>query len=108
MSELVQRLSESQHPVEITLRPEKSVKALKESIDRGYVNVRFTETRGGTELGVRLNPGLTDLSTADFEGETGRLRLVGDLTLDYVKVRCTADIELPALSGRGRLDRLAD
>jgi hypothetical protein len=108
MSDLVQRLSQQQHPVEITLRPERTVKALKECIDRGYVHVRFTGTRGGTELGVPLDPQGTDLSAADFDKETGRLTLAGELSLDYVKVRCVAEIELPSLTGQGHLEPIGE
>ncbi len=108
MNELVKRLSESDQPVEAGLRPEKTVKALKESIDRGYVHIKFTETRGGTELGVRLDRDATDLSDADFEHQAGAVRLVGGLTLNYVKVRCTAEIDLKTLTGKGRLEPVGE
>ncbi|RMF28684.1 MAG: MbtH domain protein [Chloroflexi bacterium] len=104
MSELVKYLSEGDHPVEASLRPERTVQALKERIDRGYVFVKFTDTKGGTELGVRLDPEATDLSKADFDNGTGTVHLVGNLTLDYVKVRCIADINLETLSGKGHLE----
>jgi len=104
MSELVKRLSEGDHPVEASLRPERTVQALKERIDRGYVFIKFTDTKGGTELGVRLDPEATDLSKADFENQTGTVHLVGNLTLDYVKVRCIADINLETLTGQGHLE----
>lgn len=104
---LVEKLCEGDHPVEASLRPEKTVKALKERIDMGYVHIRFTETRGGTELGVRLDRGCLDLNQADFENQTGTVRLEGDLTLDYVKVRCVADIDLKTLAGKGHLVRIA-
>jgi len=104
MSELVQRLSEGDHPVEASLRPEKTVKAFKEAIDRGYVHIKFTNTKGGTELGVRLDPQTTDLSQADFDKGAGTVHLVGGLTLDYVKVRCIADIGLDTLTGQGHLE----
>src|SRR5688572_30661022 len=96
MSELVDRLCEGQHPIEVSLRPDKTVSALKESLDRGYVHVRFTNTRGGTELGFEVDRQRTDLGGADFAGGTGRLTLVGPLTLDYVKVVCVAEVELPS------------
>jgi len=48
MDELVQRLSEGDHPIEASLRPEKTVAALKECIDRGYVHNKYTDTRDGT------------------------------------------------------------
>jgi hypothetical protein len=104
VNELVKRLSEGEHPVEASLRPEKTAKALKESVDRGYVHIKFTDTQGGTELGARLDREATDLSQADFENQTGNIRLVGGLTLNYVKVRCVAEIDLATLTGRGHLE----
>jgi uncharacterized protein YbdZ (MbtH family) len=100
---LVERLCEGDHPVEASLRPEKTAKALKDRIDMGYVHIKFTETRGGTELGVRLDRSAIDLNQADFENQTGKAHLEGELTLDYVKVRCIADIDLRTLSGEGHL-----
>jgi hypothetical protein len=107
MSELVQRLCEGQHPVEVTLRPDRTVKALKECLDRGHVHIKFTNTRGGTELGVPVDRRRSDLTKADFERETGRLTVVGELTLDFVPVVCIADIELPSLQGMGHLEPTA-
>jgi len=100
---LVEKLSEGDHPVEASLRPEKTVESFKDRIEMGYVHVKFTGTRGGTELGVRLDRQATDLSQADFESQTGTVHLEGELTLDYVKVRCLADIDLRTLSGKGHL-----
>ena len=101
---LVKRLAQGSHPLAASLRPEKSVKALKESIDRGYVHIKFTATKGGTELGVRLDTAACDFSRADFETEKGTVHLEGGLTLDYVKVRCIADIDLTTLEGQGHLE----
>ncbi|MGH8612921.1 MAG: MbtH domain protein [Gammaproteobacteria bacterium] len=103
MDELVARLSNGEHHIEASLRPERTVKALKECIDRGYVHIKFTETKGGTELGVRLDRQASDIGKADFDTETGSVHLVGNLTLNYVKVQCVADIDLKALDGKGRL-----
>jgi uncharacterized protein YbdZ (MbtH family) len=101
--ELVDRLCEGDHPVEAGLRPEKTVQVLKENIDRGYVHIKFTSTKGGTELGFRLDNDLSDLSKADFEKQNGTVHLVGALTLNYVKVWCVADIDLKTLTGQGHL-----
>ena len=100
---LVKRLAQGSHPLAAGLRPEKSVNALKESIDRGYVHIKFTATKGGTELGVRLDTTACDFSRADFETQKGTVHLEGGLTLDYVKVRCIADIDLTTLEGQGHL-----
>jgi hypothetical protein len=72
------------------------------------VHIKFTETRGGTELGIPVDLDRSELAAADFHKETGKLHLVGALTLDFVKVRCVADIDLPSLSGKGRLEPLTE
>jgi hypothetical protein len=105
MNELVQRLTQEQ-PVVASLRPEPTVEGFKAAIDRGYVHILFTETRGGTELGVRVDPAYLDLSGADFEHRSGTVKLAGELTLDYVRVRCHATIDLGTLRGTGRLEPL--
>ncbi len=104
MNELVQRLATGNHPVEASLQPNKTAQALKESIDRGYVHIKFTNTQGGTELGVKLDTEASNLQEADFESQTGKVHLVGDLTLNYEKVRCIADLELKTLAGQGHLE----
>jgi hypothetical protein len=104
MDELVQRLAEGDHPVET--QRYKSAEELKQAIDRGYVLVKFTDTRGGTELGFRLDTAATDLSRADFSQATGHARLVGGLTLNYVKVRGVADVDVATLAGLGHLEIL--
>lgn len=106
MQDLVHRLSEGMHPVEVGVRPEPTVSGFKESLDRGYVLIKFTDTRGGTELGVPVDWNRSDISKADFEHEHGEVRVVGSLTLDYVPVRCVAEISLPSLRGQGRLELL--
>jgi hypothetical protein len=108
MNELVQHLSEGEHPVEASLRPEKTAAALKERIDLGYVHIKFTSTRGGTELGVQLDREACDLSQANFDGQSGTVHLVGELILNYVKVRCVADIDLATLEGKGHLEPIAE
>ena len=45
---LVDRLCAGEHPVEAALRPDRTVAALREAVERGYVFVRFTDTAGGT------------------------------------------------------------
>ena len=100
---LVDRLCEGDHAVEVGLRPEKTLKFFKEAIDRDYVHIKFTQTKGGTELGFRLDRSASDFSAADFENGVGIVHVEGNLTLDYVKVKCVADIDLSKLQGKGRL-----
>jgi hypothetical protein len=69
----------------------------------GYVLVKFTETRGGTELGFPLDRGTTDISGANFDEGTGTAHIEGHLILNDDPVRCIADIDLATLRGTGRL-----
>jgi uncharacterized protein YbdZ (MbtH family) len=100
---LVDRLCDGNHPIEAGLRPERTVKLFKEAIDRDYVHIKFTKTKGGTELGVRLDRNACDFSKADFENGSGTVHIEGELTLDYVKVKCVADLALSTLEGTGHL-----
>lgn len=103
---LVERLCEGDHAVEVGLRPEKTVKTFKEAIDRDYVHIKFSETKGGTELGFHLNRDSSDFNAADFEKGQGTAHVEGNLTLDYVRVKCVADIDLSNLRGSGHLVRV--
>jgi len=103
---LVDRLCEGDHRVVVSHRPEATVNALKEAIDNGYVWIKFTETKGGTELGFKLDKDASDFSGANFADGGGNVRLVGGLTLDYHKVRCIADIDLSTLAGHGHLEKI--
>lgn len=103
MNELVQRLSEGDHPV-VVGGPQPSLGEFKKRIEEmGYVFIKFTDTRGGTELGVRVDKAGTDVSQANFDAGTGSVHVEGTLTLNYVKVRCVADIDLATLKGIGHL-----
>jgi uncharacterized protein YbdZ (MbtH family) len=103
---LVERLCAEDQPVAVALRPEPSVKAFKQALDGGYVRVKFANTNGGTELGFKVDKDASDLSEADFNEGTGRVRVVGGLSLDYTKVRCIANIDLATLAGLGRLEKV--
>ena len=105
MDELVQRLSNGSHAVE-TARPEKTSKSLKECIDRGYVHVNFMTT--GTELGTKLDLGKCNFQNCDFEKGEGKIHLEGGLTLNYVKVKLTAEVDLGSLQGTGQLVAVDD
>jgi uncharacterized protein YbdZ (MbtH family) len=100
---LVDKLCEGEHPVQVGLRPERTPKLFKEAIDRDYIHIKFTQTKGGTELGFRLDRDASNLSAADFENGKGTVHVEGSLTLDYVPVRCVADIDLSTLEGKGHL-----
>jgi hypothetical protein len=107
VNDLVQRLTQDQEIV-ASLRPEPNVQAFKAAIDRGYVHCKFTQTRGGTELGIPLDLERSDVTSADFEKGEGNVRIVGELVLDYTKVRFHGNIDLATLKGTGHLEPLGD
>lgn len=103
-SDLVTRLGSS-GPVEVVSRPESTVERFREALENGYVHLRFTDTRGGTEVGVQVDRAASDWSRAAFDEGCGSVTVVGDLVLDFEPVRCHADIDLAELGGLGRLTR---
>lgn len=105
MNDLVQRLTQEQ-PIVASMRPEPTLENLRAAIDRGYVYIKFTETRGGTELGIRLDQERSDLTRGDLAQGTGSVHIVGELVLDYVPVRFHGDLDLQTLKGTGRLEIL--
>ena len=103
MDELVQRLAEGNHPVKVG-----GVQSSLSDFERrlkeiGYVFIKFTQTRGGPDLGVRVDQTKTHLNQADFGKGTGQAHVEGTLKLNYVNVRCVADIDLATLEGTGHL-----
>jgi hypothetical protein len=105
MSGLVHRLT-SEQAVEVVVPSGNALEQLKAAVDRGYVHVRFTGTRGATRLGVRMDPGRSRTSGIDWQSGQGGLDIVGQLVLDDVPVRCCARIDVATLRGVGRLEIL--
>lgn len=102
MNELTERLTTAQPIIMGGSAP--TVEELRERTgEMGYVLVKFTQTRGGTELGFPLDRQATDLSSANFDEGTGTVHVEGHLTLNDDPVRCIADIDLKTLKGTGRL-----
>jgi hypothetical protein len=102
MDELTERLTVGQPVIMGGANP--TVDELRERTgDMGYVLVKFTQTRGGTELGFPLDREATDLSKADFDSGTGAVHVEGNLILNDDPVRLIADIDLGTLKGTGRL-----
>jgi hypothetical protein len=102
MDELTQRLSDEQ-PVAVG-GPKPTLEELRVRLeDIGTVFVKFTGTRGGTDLGIRLDREASDLAGADFDKGSGTVHIEGTLILNDDPVRCVADIDLATLEGTGRL-----
>lgn len=77
MNELVRRLSWSLHPVAVGEPAPSLVDSKKHLAEVDYAFVTFTSTRGGTDLGVRV-----DLAATHFD----QLTLLRELPLSISKV----------------------
>ena len=102
--DLVERLCAQSHKVRVVVRPEKSVEAFKEALERGFVQIEFTETQGGTVLGFPVDTEQSDLSQMAGNKKSGQAVISGLLTLNFQKVRCVATIDLNDLTGEGKLE----
>jgi hypothetical protein len=103
VSSLIDRLSNGKHRVKIDPRIE-DMMFIKKRIEDGFVFIKFMETNGGTELGVILDHSKSNFETADFSTALGTINLTGTCTLDGVKVRCYAEIELNTKEGKGCIE----
>lgn len=103
---LVDRLSGGPHDLVFTSRPEPTPERLRRSLERGLVFLKFTGTRGGTELGVRLTSEDSERLVAEHDQGRNPLLIDGTLTLDFVPVRCRAELDTGRLEGTGHLERV--
>jgi hypothetical protein len=103
VNDLTHRLANGDHPVTIGgTRP--SPAELRRRIEEvGQIRIKFTATRGGTDLGMTVDHAASDFMAADFDQGTGAFHVEGTLVLDYVPVRCVADLDLATLAGTGHL-----
>jgi len=103
INELVKRLSEGKHEVVIGHRDE-PYEEIKERIEDGYIHIKFTQTRGGTELGINVDLKSTNVKDLDFTKGEGLLHIEGITNLNYNAVRLIADIDLASRKGEGYLE----
>ena len=107
INELVQRLSEGKHEVVIGHRDE-PYEEIKERIEDGYIHIKFTQTRGGTELGINVDLNSTNVKDLDFTKGEGLLHIEGITNLNYKSVRLIADIDLASRKGEGYLEVVSE
>jgi uncharacterized protein YbdZ (MbtH family) len=96
---LVQHLLEGEHSVRVVMRPAASRDAFWEAVNRGFANVFFPDTRGGTELTIALDHG----SPPEEVGDS--VRLVGRVNLDGEPLACRATVDFSTFSGRATVQR---
>lgn len=107
INELVKRLSEGKHEVVIGHRDE-PYEEIKECIENGYIHIKFTQTRGGTELGINVDLDSINVKDLDFTKGEGLLYIEGTTNLNYNAIRLIADIDLGSRKGEGYLQVVSE
>lgn len=101
MNELVQKLSKGRHEVVIGYKNE-TYEEIKKRVEEGYIHIKFTKTKGETELGINIKN--TNIKEIDFNQLTGLLHITGTTNLNYNTVACIFDIDLATMKGMGHLE----
>ena len=107
INELVERLSEGKHEVVIGHRDE-PYEEIKERIEDGYIHIKFTQTKGGTELGINVDLNSTNMQDLDFTQGEGLLHIEGTTNLNYNAVKLIANIDLASRKGEGYLQIISE
>jgi hypothetical protein len=101
INELVKRLSTNRHEVILGSRDE-SDEEIKQRIRDGYIHIKFTQTKGGTELGVEIDLKYTNIKELDMDIKS-LFHIEGITNINYNSVRCIADIDFETRKGEGYL-----
>ncbi len=80
------------------------VASFHNSLVREYIHLTFTGTRGQTCIGIKIDPQKTEFKNVDFEKGVGLVKVEGNFILDFVKLKCCAEIDLQDLSGTAQLE----
>ncbi|OJW46877.1 MAG: hypothetical protein BGO67_04135 [Alphaproteobacteria bacterium 41-28] len=107
MDRLVSTLIEDKHPIELEVRTE-TLSELSERIKGGFVFINFTDTQGGTEIGIELDESSKKLTDTILKKDIGTLKIVGTCEINYHKVKCHAEINLKTRQGLGYLELIDD
>ena len=99
---LVQRLAGGDHRAEVRTSAEDKLAYLRDRLDVGYLHVFFPDTRGGTELGIKLESDSVKSALQQI-ASGGDVSLSGYLVLDGVEAMCRVRLRTPDLLGQGGL-----
>jgi uncharacterized protein YbdZ (MbtH family) len=101
---LVERLTVGDHDVRLVIRPDHSIPALKSAVDRGFIQIEFVNTKGGTIVGFPIDSSASNTNALKDDSGNGEIELAGFFTLNFQKVKCVAHFSLKSFSGKGKLE----
>jgi hypothetical protein len=105
MNDLVERLGQPQE-IAVPINDEKDATFFKEAVERGYPHITFVKT--GTTLGIPMDKEASDVRGGDFTKREGKIKVVGNLVLNYNRVRFHGELDIATGKGMGRLEYLGD
>ena len=103
INELVKKLSTGKHEVTIGNREEPNSEIEERLTDMKYIHIMFSNTKGGTELGINVDTESCNLTEVDFHKGKGKVHIEGTTNLNYCDVRCIVDVDLESRKGEGYL-----
>lgn len=95
---LVEKLINTKHSVVIGYRNESDVE-LAESLKDHYIHIKFSNTQGETELGISIDPNLSNIDEFLDHPNQGIFHIAGRTILDSEPILCTAQIDKKTRKG---------
>jgi hypothetical protein len=95
---LVEKLISTKHSVVIGYRNE-SDEELAESLKDRYIHIKFPNTQGETELGISIDPNLSNIDEFLDHPDQGTLHIAGRTVLDSQPILCSVQINKKTREG---------
>lgn len=97
MDTLVAFLISKQQPVRVVLKPEETLEEFVACMERKFVNLLFTDTKGGTEIGITITE--TSLKADEIHNSAEIFTLQGECSLNFEKIKVKVDLALKDFTG---------
>ncbi|MBP3325579.1 MAG: hypothetical protein J6L77_04060 [Coprococcus sp.] len=97
MDTLVTFLISKQQPVRAVLKPDETLDEFVACMKRKFVNLVFTDTKGNTEIGIKIAESSVKAEEIDDSTETIILR--GECGLNFEKIKVKVELSLKDFAG---------
>jgi len=97
MDKLLHFLSQGDHPVKVILKPKETLDEFISCMERGFLNVLFSDTQGGTEVGIVISQ--SSLEYGDIDQSTQNISIQGECGLNFNKIKISMELSLTDYTG---------
>lgn len=97
MDTLVAFLMSKQQPVKAVLKPDETLDEFVACMNRKFVNLVFTDTKGSTEIGITLTE--STLKADEIDDSTETIILQGKCGLNFEKIKVKVELSLKDFTG---------